>query len=387
MRRGSSQAGAGLVMVIGVIAALAIMGTTLVAVTGNVQSNTAAERTRSKAFDVAEGALDYYMSQLARAWPKGTTTAPTFDATAFRALSVYATAAEYPNPASGLGPFASVAIYDDDQTVGGTPNVGYNPATSPHSDANNNKMVWLVARGATGAQASSIQAKVNRNPVNTSFPTGIVVYAGGNLTSNGGGNNPKIVIEKADTGVNGMVKGSIDTTTVFQTGIGVVQGNVVPTFDSLYGQVISNVVELSQTLDPSRYFDTTQGATIPSDISGICVIRVPDGSTVSIGNNGTINSLTSPGILIILGPEGGSGNAIEVDMGGNCDFWGVLLTEGRFKSSHGTPIIHGMVACASNLDMKGTPDIAYNSDVIANLAAPWTLTVNLVPNTWREIRP
>jgi hypothetical protein len=82
-----------------------------------------------------------------------------------------------------------------------------------------------------------------------------------------------------------------------------------------------------------------------------------------------------------------SASGVVVSVRGNCDFRGVLLTQGRFKSSHGTSIIRGMVACGSSLDMKGTRDIAYNSDVLANLANPWTLTVNLVPNTWREIKP
>jgi hypothetical protein len=46
-----------------------------------------------------------------------------------------------------------------------------------------------------------------------------------------------------------------------------------------------------------------------------------------------------------------------------------------------------MVVCKSNLDMKGTPNIRYNSSMINNLANQWTLTVSLVPNTWREIQP
>jgi hypothetical protein len=73
-------------------------------------------------------------------------------------------------------------------------------------------------------------------------------------------------------------------------------------------------------------------------------------------------------------------------VGGNCEFWGVLLTQRRFKRSYGTPIIHGMVARGRNLDVKGTPDIAYSSDVLVNPANPWMLPVNLVPDTWREIK-
>ena len=395
MRDLRSQEGSMLVLLIGVIAALAIMASTLVMLTGNVQSNTAQERTRSKAFDVAEGGLDYYMNQMALGWPKGVASPPAFNSAAFRGLDQFNNPSEYPNPAGGAA-FANVTVYDNDQTVNGKVNEGYSVAASPHTDANGDGKVWLVATGATGRKAAGIQVKVNRTPVNTQFPKGIAVYAGGNMTSNGGGNNPKITVE--DSGgpgnqVHGYVKGTIDTVTVFDQSsanpvipsVGSLGQYVPPLSDLIPDSMVNQIIALAQTL--GRYYDTTQGASLPADKTGLCVIRVADGTTVDLGNNGGINSLESPGILMILGPEGGSGNAITLDMGGNQDFWGVLYTDGRFKSSHGTPDIHGMVICKSNMDMKGTPGILYNASVIANLANQWTLTVNQVPNTWRELRP
>lgn len=424
MLRLKDQNGIALIMVIGVIATLLVMGATLVVLTANVQSNTAQERTRSKSFDVAEGAMDFYMSQLAGAWPKGTTPAPTFNLSeppspGFRSLAQFASTAEYPNPQSSLVPFASAVSYDNSipgDPINGVPTwttiVGYDLANSPHSDANNDGKVWIVAKGATGAKRSAIQSEVTQVPVNTQFPSGIAVYAGGNLTSNGGGNNPKISVEDSGGGgVTGYVAGTIDTVQVFDTSsanpitpvIGS-QGETVPSLTDLIPQsMVDQIISLSQSLSGgsnsgSRYYDSTNANpngpdTVPTDKSGVTVIRVPDGTSVSLGNNGSINSLTSPGILMILGPVDPTGNNqnlgnnITLDMGGNNEFYGVLYTDGRMYSSHGTPDIHGMLVCKSNLDMKGTPNILYNAGVIANLANRWTLTVSLVPNTWREIQP
>jgi hypothetical protein len=392
MRRYRSQQGATLLIIIGVIAALAVMGATLVVLTANVQSNTSKERTRSKSFDVAEGAMEFYMNQLAGAWPKDAV-APAFDLATFRSLGQYANTAEYPDPKAGLGPFANAVCYDNDVKLGGVDNVGYT-TSSPHQDVNGDGKLWVVSRGAVWNKASSIQSEVTRTSVNTQFPTGIAVYSGGNMTSNGGGNNPKVTVEDSGGGlVSGYVAGTIDTTSVFDTSsanpvtpvVGSL-GGTVPALDDLIPQtMIDQICDLAKQL--GTYYDTTKGDPMPSDKSGVCVIRVADGTSVSVGNNGTMNSLANPGILLILGPEGGSGNAIELDMGGNATFYGVMYTEGRIYSSHGTPDIHGMLVCKSNLDMKGTPGVLYNASVIMNLANQWTLTVSLVPNTWREIQP
>ncbi len=258
MRDLRSQEGSMLVLLIGVVAALAIMASTLVMLTGNVQSNTAQERTRSKAFDVAEGGLDYYMNQMALSWPKGVASPPAFNSAAFRSLDQFNNPSEYPNPAGGAA-FANVTVYDNDQTVNGKVNEGYSVVASPHTDANGDGKVWLVATGATGRKAAGIQVKVNRTPVNTQFPKGIVVYAGGNMTSNGGGNNPKITVE--DSGgpgnqVHGYVKGTIDTVTVFDQSsanpvipsVGSLGQYVPPLSDLIPDSMVNQIIALAQTL-------------------------------------------------------------------------------------------------------------------------------------------
>jgi len=406
MRSFRQQDGSGLVLIIGIAAALAIMAASLVALTANVAFNTGRERTREKSFDIAEGALDYGMNTLAKTWPAGTPSpAPTFDSTAFRGLgesgNTYANLSEYPNPKPGMGLFASASFYDDDQPGG-----GYNPATSARTDANLNDLMWVVATGATGAKRSSIQAKVHRNPVNTSFPTGIALYVGGTLANNAPGQTKKGMVHIEDQGsapsVLGYAKafGGKTDSEIFDPGI---TPNVetpplglhsVPAIDKLFSpQLIEQIIGIAESLPGvsnvgTSYYDCTAANPngpdiVPSgaNLSGVVVIRVNNGSSVSLGNE-TINSIDNPGILLILG-----GNAVTFDMSGNGTFWGVLYTQGICDTAHGTPSVHGMLWSGSDLTMKGTPDVYYNDSVIRKLRNKWTLSVNVVPNTWREIRP
>lgn len=382
--RRDGQSGSTLILIIGVIAALAIMASGLVVLTANVQSNTANQRTRTKAFDIAEGALDVGMQTLSADWPKAGGTAPTWDATAFRSLGQFANAAEYSSPTTGN--FSDVQFYDDDAAGG-----GYTPS-SAHTDENNNDMMWVVAKGATGKQRSAVQAKVHRNPVSTNFPHGIALFVGGTLANNAPGQTKKGMVHIEDQGTAGAVNGYANAfggqsdAQIFDTGITPhvvtppVGDAAVPPIDSLIPQsIIDQIIVLAQSM--GRYYDVTAGDAIPADKSGICVINVPNGTSVSLGND-QINTLDDPGILLVLG-----GNAVTIDMSGNGEFWGVIYTTGICDTAHGTPSVHGMMVCASDLTMKGTPDIYYNDSVITKLSNKWTLTVSLVVNTWREIRP
>ena len=74
-------------------------------------------------------------------------------------------------------------------------------------------------------------------------------------------------------------------------------------------------------------------------------------------------------------------------MANNDRFYGVFYTDGQLDFAHGTPAFFGMVIFKSFMDMRGTADIKYDDSAISKLADRWTLTVRLVPNTWREIHP
>lgn len=401
MRVRDNQRGATLLMVIGVIAALAVMAATLVLVIGNMQWNTADTRTRTAASGVGEAAMDGMMYQLALNWPKTSAIQPTLDATT---IGSQFPASNFARPKSGA--FVS-AIYYDNSDTNGNGTVDRNDA---HWDANSDDLMYVEAQGKVGDRATRYLALVERTFVDTSFPRGIALYDGGNMDANGGGNNPKVHIYNQGglPGVSAYVNGTVPTGArdVFQNSISTYiagDGQDVPSLDTLgfSSTLIQQVVAMAVGM--GRYYDTTKGATMPTDLSGICVIRVADGTTVNLG--GGINmsqgphavpaSTDEPGILMILGPEPTSstpagtntGAHIKIDMANNDRFYGVFYTDGQLDFAHGTPAFYGMAIFKSYVDMRGTADVYYDDSAITKLWDRWTLTVKLCPNTWREIHP
>jgi hypothetical protein len=384
------QDGATLLIVIGIIAALAVMTTTLVMVVANMQANTADTRIRNKSSGVGEAAVDGMMYQLALHWPDTAAppTPPALDTTQIE--SQFSDTSEFPRPASGS--FVAAAYYDNTDT-NGDGNVDRNDASW---DANDDDLMYVEGQGNVGKRSARFQALVKRTYVNTTFPKGIAVYDGGNMASNGGGNNPKISVYYDDGGgVSSYVNGTVTAEDVFasqQMDVNIAaNGDAVPPIDTLIpNSLIQQVIAMAKGM--GRYYDTTQGDPMPTDFSGVCVLRVPDGTTVSLGNNGGINMAGGsnvvptagdrPGILIILG-----GPLIKIDIGGNQNFYGVFYTDGQLVEAHGNPCFYGMVVCKSYMDMRGTADIKYDATAITKLADRWTLSVVLVPNTWREIHP
>lgn len=377
------QDGAALIMLIGIIAALAILATGLVTLTANVQSNTADVRTRSKAFDVAEGAADFGMNQLAKAWPKAAASAPAFPAAAFAALGSYANSAEYPAPKAGLGPFTDVHYYDNIAGTGGQPDsIDY---TKEGKDANlgigDNRM-WIVANAATGDRSAKIQAEVQRQVVNTTFPTGIAVWCGGDWSVKGG------------AGTIGYDTGQMGATTPLAISVGPIDNKanfvgvtkVYPaqppytTVDSVISPSMKDgIIAYAKTI--GRYYDTTKGDPMPTDMSGVCVVVVPNGTDVSLSPT-SVNTQDSPGVLMILG-----GPDVGIGTNGHQEFWGVYFSDGTIGKSAGTQDFHGMVIASQYIDTRGNTSIYYNEASIMNLRNLVTLSVSLVPNTWRELGP
>jgi hypothetical protein len=389
-KRFGNEVGATLLIVIGIIAALAVMASTLVFVIGNMQANTADTRVRDKASGVGEAAMDGQMYQLALNWPDSATptTAPTLDAS--RIGQQFSDTSEFPRPATGS--FVAAAYYDNSDTNGD----GQVSSADAQWDANDDDLMYVEGQGNVGKRSARFQALVKRTYVNTTFPKGIAVYDGGNMASNGGGNNPKITVYFDDGGgVSSYVNGSVTTSEVFDSqsmDVNIAaEGDAIPPIDTLIPQsLIRQVIAMAKGM--GRYYDITQGASMPTDFSGVCVIRVQDGATVFLGNSGGINmgdgpstvptATDRPGILVILG-----GPHVQIDIGGNQNFYGIMYTDGQLVEAHGNPCFYGMVVCKSYMDMRGTADIKYDATAITKLADRWTLSVVVVPNTWREIAP
>lgn len=370
------ESGAGLVLIIGVIAALAISAATLVALTFNVQSNTADTRQHVKSFTVCEAGLDAGMAMLSSSWPKTSTSIPTFNTTAFRSrFSVN----DFANPSTGQ--FIIVDWYDDQDPVD----------TSIRYDANDNGVLWMVAQAKVGNRATRVVTEVQRNYMKMALPRGIPLWAGGDLESNGQGNNPKIRVEvppPAGTTTTVHVGGTIDTSSVTQSGIAQLTGAAITPLEQIFPQTLVDAL-VSTAQANGRYFTSLAAAEAsPSDAvwsptggcSGLTVIEPPAITDVMIQGNTTLNSEAEPGILMILGGS-------TLSWGGTAQYYGVIYSEGPMNTSHGTGDIHGMVITNTDEDMKGTPHILYNDNCIANLDQRFPSQARRVKNTWREVQP
>lgn len=388
MGRLRSQNGAGLILIIGVIAALGIMATSLVALTANVQRNTSTDRSRAKAFNVTEAAVDVGMYELNAGWPRTSGTGPDFTASAWRtAFRGQFDTAEFPNPNSGQ--FVAVQYYDNQATI--DKSVTWDKGQPANGSLPDNKM-YMEAQAGVGPKAARIRVLVERIPYTANFPRGVALSAGGNLYSNGGGNNPKIYVEVAPPpevvpgGVTSVhVRGTIEAPSVTQTPpIVKYSGTAAKRPSEVFPPtLVEGLTQLAK--DHGRYFTSAAAADAsPADpdwspsggISGLCVIDSAAGYSI----RGDYNSEAQPGVLMILG--GG-----DLDYGGGGDYYGVVYVTGTVQKGHGKYAVHGMVVVDNDQDMRGTTDIFYNDNAIANLGNRFSLTVKQVPNTWREIQP
>lgn len=378
------QEGSALIILIGIVAALAIMAASIVVLTSNVTHNTYTDRMRVKAFNVTEAGLDAGMYTMSRSWPEASTATDPFDATWYGAFRGTFDATQFPAPASGS--FMTVSYFDDPPYT-----APYSAANPPSWDMNGNNRLYLVVQGGVGPKAARIQAKIERTFFDMHLPRGIALYAGGNLLSNGGGNNPKITVEvppPVGTTTSVHVGGSIEESDVTQTGIAQFVGSQAGSLDDIFPQsLVDGLVAIAK--QNNRYFTSLAAAEAspvnpiwsPSGgLSGLCVIAPSSVTEIKIQGNTDLNSEMLPGILMIMGGS-------TLSWGGTAQFYGVIYCEGAMNTSHGTGDIHGMCIANTNEELKGTPNVRYNDNCIARLMNRWSLNVRLVPNTWRELKP
>jgi len=167
MDRFSDQRGSTLILVIGVIATLATLASTLVLVTTNAMQGTAKDRERAQAFNLAEGALDKAMNVLAADWPSSQSILPQVDPAQF--WSEFATpsaiADQFAAPAAG-GDRVSVDFYD-------------NTTAKDYWDRNGDSLMWVEAQGNVGKVHARVRAQVYLSPADLGLVPGQAVYTAG----------------------------------------------------------------------------------------------------------------------------------------------------------------------------------------------------------------
>jgi hypothetical protein len=420
MKRRGDQRGAALVMIIGVIAALAVLAGALVFLIGNAQSNTSRDRSKTKAFNVAEAALDLALYKVGTDWPVtadaalGSTEKDTF-------LGGFA-ASEFP------GKDVTITYFDNYDSNGdgsitradGWPRDG-NGSTRPGDG-----FIYIEAQATVGGQKARVQCLATRVFKNPSFPRGIAAAADANIATNS--SKPSIGSDPANGGymaadqtaltlmAGGTISNSNPNSTAYDPAL-------FPASNVLAGQG-AGVVD--RVLDPDivQFFITTakKAGKFYSDIAseqsktgidkakplpnkndivpfeGIVVIET---TTTKIELNGTgdyngdgVGANEPPGVLMVIGPETmypddaskAGQRSPGIDLGGNGRYYGVMYTDGSI-GGNGTITIVGMALAKGGITLAGNRRIEYNDNIVANLTRTVQISAQIVPNTWRQIQP
>lgn len=371
--------GSALILFLGVAAAVSIIAAALIILIVNTQHGTAMERQRSKAFYVAEAALDVAMEELGQAWPTSATNSSWFNTQAFAARFP---PNEFPG-ADATNPQTFVQVRLSDNT----------DATKSF-DANGDGFVFVDAQARVGKRAARVHAEVQAIYMIGNTVRGLALWSGGDVGYTSTDSKPKVTVEvfpPADKEGNQPTASWAATGTVNPyfgaSYMNVLQGSSAPTRQSILSD--EKIIELTTLAQRTgRYFTS---ATAPLDTAqgygGLCVINDPiAGSSVPLIGLGLINSQDQPGMLLVLG------GATTIDFGGNTEFFGIVYSASTgsgkdFDRAHGTPVIHGMYITEGPLTPGGTPDIRYNDISVRGLNNQFPVGSRLVPGFWRELRP
>ncbi len=409
------QRGSSLILLLGIVAALAILASTLVVVIANAQENTARERAQAKSFHVAEAALDAAMANIAVRWPAGSGATPVvFPVATFQAefQPESGETPEYPGPGGADVPDVEVAYFDNSDTSGD----GLINAEDDPVDANMDDKMYITAQAGVLQRASRVQALVQREYFEPQVPSSNVLVSDGSLLNSGGGGGvmPKVTIEDPGPLTNGEVavdvlgdiqdyddpspdKWLIDDEIDTQFGEGPEGHDHPNSLDEVFPlSAREAIVRFAKQSGVDRYFDEQNAApgqtplqtalASPENqyggpgLAGLTVVATTHPDDYNLGGNLSLNSEASPGLLMLMGP-------IDFSMHGTAQFYGLLYLE-EATIGAGTLTIHGALFSSTDVDFRGTLNLMYNYMALSGIASErWGSTVSMVPNTWRELQP
>ena len=360
------QRGSALILFMGVAAAVTVVAAGMIMLLINTQHSTARERQRTKAFNVAEAALDVAMEELGQRWPTSATTSTWFDAATFDDRFP---ADEFPGAdASDPQDFVQVRLTD-------------NSDGTKAFDYNGDGLVYVDAQARVGAKASRVHAQVEAMYFPINAYRGLALWAGGSVTSNGG--DPKVTVEvfpPGNTDCSWAAKGEAESE-IGASYMDLLQGEAAPDRQEVLSD--EKILQLKMLAENTgRFFTDAAGpAATPDGYGGLCVIEAAGGEVTLTGGE-VYNSEDQPGILLVLG-------GATVRFGGTVQFYGLIYCANMVSADrvHGTPVIHGMLITEGDLTGSGTPDVRYNDKCLRGLNKQFPVGSRLVPGYWRELTP
>ena len=389
MKTSNRESGSGLILIIGVIAALAVLAAMTVMLLANVQANTSRDRAQKTSFTVSEAAVDAALAQLSAAWPAGDAT---FDSSFLQPYLDELPAAGYPTP-----PPPIVEFYDN-TGAGGT-------LGTDAWDKDGDGRLWVEATATTIKRTTRVRVLVERVMVNLGLLDNIAVWTPGMLDSQSAASSVSYEVlgpgaTRAIVEYNTLASGSrpFDPLTVKE---------ITPATDAnllispeLLGYFRAEAERVNRVGEAKLYTSLPNG----TNFTGLVYLdsgaasssrQLPATQNVDLGTGGGsslvlngdgVGANAKPGVLIF--------DAKDVNLTGNVDFYGLIYCSGAIKIASGIRI-HGMVL-AGNINVPvgtravtllGTQNVLYNNNVRANLDRQYSISVHMVANTWRELGP
>jgi Tfp pilus assembly protein PilX len=388
MVRQSGQRGFALIMVIAVVSILAVLATTLVAVTVNAMHGTARNREQTQAFNLAEAALNKAMNVLATQWPSTLGSNPQVDPTTFwtQFASSSAISGQFAAPAAG-GARVSVQFYD-------------NIDTTATWDTTGDKRMWIEAQGNVGQRSARVRAMVFLPPATLGLVAGQAIWTPGTADIGGSSGVSASVLAPGTTQATIYCS---NPTTAVQNGSSISsQINLASSAGVAGGlspEVLGYLKDLAQS--SGTLYTNTDWIGQDTDLEGVIYIDAP-GQTVTMPSQlktnhtgdgvNTVdpsnpNKIDQPGLLIV--------NAAQLTWESNATFYGLVYCSGTMNFQ-GTPQINGMLISDSTttgtnnntaVSISGDYAMTYNDTVRQNLNTAFPLNIKIVGNSWQEIQP
>jgi hypothetical protein len=402
MNRRLHERGSALILLLGVVAALSVLTAALIMLLTNVQYATGKDRSRAKAFNVAEAGLDLGERALDQSWPTSSSPAPAALGTAdLLALkdpdegSTFLDSGEYP----GLA--ASVTFFDNPDDDGNYPS-GYSEKNPPTVDLNDDGMMYIRSVARVGGKTGAVQALVSKVEFEVNLPPDVVLYTEGNLTIQGTGSQDAVSVEPGDASssatayydlddydlsgnpksdpVNDDDTRSADSRSTSLEAVFPALADLIAEADSI-GRAFADEDEFSDYSGQVGGVTYTGWSLVSRSQPHIVVIEdgditLPD-TTPGHDLYPSIWNEDEPGILIV--PNG------KVWIKGQTTFYGIIFCQDVFEGG-GTPSIHGVVIAPGGARLHGDRALIYSSKVIFNLDRMMVDSVRVVPGTWRELR-
>lgn len=380
---------------------MAVILSTGLGVYGYVDSQakqSAKERIRESALNLAESALSAQLFLVSRQWPGAL--GPGYPACSSSTYTS-AVATQCPDPAAlghsfGTADYASgatwtttvrdnsgssVNFYDDAGTQGLTCG---SPAQTCSFDANNDGKLWLRSSATVRGQTRTVIALAQVEPVDDSivFPHNVIT-AGSFSTSNNGN---KVIVNTQGTAAGGAtlaVRCLRAQANCLGYDAGKNQVSPDTTKDNYQGGPALSPQRVDELRARAKANQQYYGSgSCPASLTGPLVFV--ENANCSYTGNAQYNSAAAPGAVIVANGS--------VTLGGTTNFYGVIYVENSTNSANtmlsvqGNASIQGAVAVdgSGHVDAGSSGvNITYDPNAFSSLSGYGNAGV--VQNTWREL--